>query len=91
MVVAIVEDHVHSVYRIMGIERTGTTRTLVSDNFRNFDIALGYPELPAKLFIGVLLDSASLGLLVRGWISPRNSVARSDGSLFDTVEVDLAH
>lgn len=88
VVVAIVNERVHAVYKIAGVERVGTTRTLVSGNFRQFDIQQGYPELPAKLFRAEQLSSAWLGQSIRGWTSPRNAVARNGTRLFDRVEVD---
>ena len=87
IVVAIVDDKVYAVYRIYGVERFGTTRTLVSKNFCKFDIELGYKEKPAKLFRSEKIESSSTGKFVRGWTSPRSPVAKYGGRLFETVVV----
>ena len=86
IVVAIVDDKVHFVYRILGVEKTGTTRSLTSRGFNRFDQAAGYPELPARPFNAEPIASRTLNRLVTGWASPRNAVARYGSKAHDSVE-----
>jgi hypothetical protein len=85
IVVAIVNDHVHGVYRVNGIKEIGTTRSLVSDNFRKFDEQQRYLEKDAKLFDMVQLKSGLEQRAIFGWSSPRHPVARYGQKLFSSV------
>jgi hypothetical protein len=85
VVIAIVNDRVHFIYKVAGVERTGTTRSLTSKGFNRFDIAAGFPELPAKRFRANLLHSRTTGLAVSGWNSPRNAVAKYGSKTFNAV------
>jgi hypothetical protein len=85
IVVAIVNDRVHFVYRIQGIERHGTTRSLTSAGFNRFDIAAGFPALPARRFSAKSVLSRTIGCVASGWNSPRNAVARYGSKTFDAV------
>ena len=85
VVVAIVDDKVHFVYRIHGIEKIGTTRSLTSPAFNRFDEAIGYPERPARKFKAEPIRSRTLGRTVSGWSSKRNAVARYGTVIFDSV------
>jgi hypothetical protein len=87
VVATVVSDKVHAVYRILGIEKTGTTRSLTSLGFRRFDIELNYPERNAKRFSAEVLQSTATGKFVTGWTNPRSAVARYGGKLFETVEI----
>ncbi len=86
IVVAIVDDKVHAVYRITGVEKTGTTRSLTTAGYNRFDQAAGYRERPAKRFSAEELKSRCLDRPIVGWTSPRNAVARYGGKMFDNVE-----
>ena len=86
VVVAIVDDKVHFVYRILGVEKTGTTRSLTSLGFNRFDQAAGYAERPARLFKAEPISSRAFGRTITGWASPRNAVARYGTKTFDSVE-----
>ena len=86
IVVAIVEDKVHFVYRILDVERLGTTLTLTSLGFKRFDEAAKYKERPARKFSAEPLASRSLQRPVVGWTSPRNAVARYGTKMFSSVE-----
>ena len=87
VVVVIVDDAVYAVYRITGVQRTGTTRSLTSQAYNQFDIEQGYEERDAKEFSAVKVESKVLKHNVVGWTSPRNAVARYGGRLFDKVEI----
>jgi len=87
VVVVIVDDAVYAVYRITGVKRTGTTRSLTSPAYNRFDIEQGYEERYAKEFSAEQFQSKVLKRKVIGWTSPRNAVARYGGRLFDSVTV----
>ncbi|ANQ83098.1 hypothetical protein dqs_0015 [Azoarcus olearius] len=87
VVVVIVRDAVHSVYRILGVEAHGTTRTLTSPEFNAFDRSLKYRELSAKRFRAQRLDSSTVGLPVTGWGAPRHCTLRAGMSMFDSIQV----
>jgi hypothetical protein len=86
-VAVIVDDKVYAVYKITGIEKTGTTYSLLPEQFRKFDEARQYDERPAKRFSFEEVKSTSLNKPITGWTSPRNAVARYGGRLFEKVEV----
>ncbi len=86
-VAVIVDDKVHAVYKIVGVEKVGTTRSLTSAAFSRFDIEAGYPEKPAKRFAATECSSRTLHRPISGWTSPRNAVARYGSKMFDSVEV----
>lgn len=86
----IVDDVVHAVYRITGIEAEGTTYSLVSSVHRQIDIDRGRRERPAKKFRMARIDSLSVGQTVRGWENrSRTPVQRSNGSFFLEISVAL--
>ena len=85
VIAVIVNDHLHGVFRVDGVEKVGTTRTLVSQAFRDWDAALGYPERPARRFLLAELPSKYKGRAVVGWSSPRHPVARYGHRMFDNA------
>ena len=85
-VAVIVNDRVYAVYKITGVEKIGTTRSLTSAAFNRFDIDAGYPEKPAKKFAAKAFESRTLNHPITGWTSPRNAVARYGSKIFDSVE-----
>jgi hypothetical protein len=89
-VVVIVHDVVWGVYRVLGVEREGTTYDLSSEAHRSFDIERGAYERPAKLFRMELISSSSLGHVVIGWEGKsRTPVQRHDGGFFRQITVNL--
>jgi hypothetical protein len=86
-VAVIVDDKVYAVYKITGIEETGTTYSLLPAQFRKFDEARQYEERPARRFSFEEVKSISRGKPIAGWTSPRSAVARYGGRLFEKVEV----
>lgn len=89
-VVVIVHDSVWGVYRVLGVEREGTTYDLSSEAHRSFDIERGAYERPAKLFRMELISSSSLGHVVIGWEGKsRTPVQRYDGGFFRSITVNL--
>ena len=89
LVVVIVEDHVYAVYRVLGIEREGTTYSLTSTAHQRFDVERGKPPRPARRFSMQPLSSAYAGLAIHGWEGGRSrtAVQRSDGSFFSQISV----
>lgn len=87
VVAVIVRNKVWAVYKITGIEETGTTYDLMRPQFRKFDEARNYEERPAKRFSFETVESSCRGKEISGWTSPRNAVARYGSSLFEKVEV----
>ena len=90
VVVVIVHDAVWGVYRVLGVEREGTTYELSSDAHRRFDIERGAHERPAKLFNLELISSRALGQVITGWKGKsRTPVQRSNGGFFRQITVNL--
>jgi len=89
IVVAIVNDLVYAVYRIIGAPALGDTRTLAKPNYIAFDTARGYGPVPAKLFAAEALTSKATGRDAHGWTCPINPVARYGSQVFDGLEVLL--
>lgn len=87
VVAVVVNERVEGVYRVDGVDQTGTTKTLVSPAFRAWDAGLGYPELPARRFHLVRLRTELEGRAVSGWSSPRHPVARYGHRIFESATV----
>lgn len=87
-VVVIVRDHVYGVFRVIGVEREGTTYSLMPAAHRRFDIERGKPPRPAKRFSMQPMHTAYSDLRVHGWEGrSRTAVQRSDGSFFLEIAV----
>lgn len=88
LVVVIVRDHVYGVYKVLGVEREGTSYSLTSEAHRRFDMLRGKPPRPAKRFYMQPMHSAYVDLPVHGWEGrSRTAVQRSDGSFFLEISV----
>lgn len=89
VVVVIVNDHVHGVFRVLGVEREGTTYSLTSAAHRRFDEVRGKKERPARRYTLDEIPTQLKGAAVRGWKSrERTAVQRSSGGFFHEIEVD---
>lgn len=89
VVAVVVDDRLHGVFRVRGIEREGTTVSLASAAHRRFDETRGKPERPARRFCLDAISTSLIGLPVRGWERrSRTTVQRCDGSFFAEIEVD---
>ena len=88
VLVVIVHDRVSQVYKIEGVDREGTTYTLVSGANRMFDIERKRREKPARRYLVSVLPSKATGRPISGWTSPRVAVARHGGRLFEQVTVE---
>lgn len=90
IVVVIVNDCVHGVFRVLGVEREGTSFTLTSSAHRRFDEARDKAERPARRFKLEVVETKLLGLAVRGWEKrSRTPVQRCNGGFFWEIEVDV--
>lgn len=88
-VVVIVKDCVRGVYRVLGVEKEGTTFSLTSAAHRRFDEARSKPERPARRYRLEVFTTPLIGAPVRGWERrSRTTVQRSDGGFFADIEVD---
>ena len=87
VVAVVVNDQVEGVYRVVGVDQTGTTRTLVSLAFRAWDEGLGHAERPARRFLLERLRTNLAGRAVSGWSSPRHPVARYGHRIFESATV----
>lgn len=85
----IVYDKFHAIYRIQGVEKIGTTYDLVSAAHRELTKKWKHEERPAKKFRAVKLQSSSIGMPISGWTSPRTTVARYGGKLFETTKINI--
>ena len=88
LVVVIVRDHVYGVFKVLGVEREGTTYSLTSEAHQRFDMARDKPPRPAKRFSMRPMHTAYADLRVHGWEGrSRTAVQRSDGSFFLEIAV----
>lgn len=88
LVVVIVRDHVYGVFKVLGVEREGTTYSLTSEAHQRFDKVRGKPPRPAKRFSMQPMHTAYVDLPVHGWEGrSRTAVQRSDGSFFLEIAV----
>ncbi len=87
IVVVVVQDRVYGAYRVLGVEREGTTYSLTSEAHQRFDIERGKPPRPAKRFSMERLPTAYAGLAVTGWEGGRSrtAVQRSNGAFFKQI------
>lgn len=90
VVVVIVDDAVHGVFRVLGVEEEGTTFSLTSEAHRQYDQERGKEDRPAKRFALQPIPSTTIGRPVRGWERrTRTPVQRSDGGFFWEIQVDV--
>jgi hypothetical protein len=90
ILVVIINDAVHGVFRILGIEEEGSTYSLTSEPHRKYDQERGKKDRPAKRFALQGVPSATIGRPVRGWERrTRTPVQRSDGSFFHEIQVNI--
>src|SRR5262245_53721034 len=90
VVVVIVDDAVHRIFRVLGVLEEGTTYSLTSEALRKYDEERGKSDRPAKRFALQPIPSATIRRPVRGWGKrTRTPVQRSDGGFFWEIEVDI--
>ena len=83
-------DRVYGVYRVLGVESTGTLGSLATEPLRQSYIDCGVENKPARKFKIEQIPFSATGLPVAGWEGKEIcSVARSDGTLFWAIEVEL--
>lgn len=87
IVAVIVHGRLQAVYRITGIDQTGSNRMVTSPTFQALDSAEKYPAREVKRFSAEVLPSKWIGGVVCGWFNPRVGIARSNGKLFDQVKI----
>jgi len=89
LVVVIVQDRVYALYRVLGIDKEGTTYSLTSVAHQRFDVERGKPPRPARRFLMQPLSSAYTGLPIHGWEGGRSrtAVQRSNGAFFSQISV----
>lgn len=89
VVVVIVNDRVHGIFRVLGVQREGTTYSLTSAAHRHFDEKRGKKERPARRYRLEAIPTDLVGAAVHGWESrERTAVQRSGGGFFHAIEVD---
>lgn len=90
VVVVIVDDAVHGVFRVLGVKEEGTTYSLTSEGHRRFDQERNKADRPAKRYLLQPIPSGTIGRPVRGWERrTRTPVQRSDGGFFWEIEIDI--
>lgn len=91
LVVAIVNDAVHSVYRIDHIAEHGDNLHLGSPEHQAFEQAMAQLEnrqaVPAVRFAATPVNSVYIGSNITGWRTPINPVAKFGDINFETVEL----
>lgn len=97
VIVAIVRDRVHAVYRITGVIATGPSTDICSPEYKAFELhrknSKGQPKKirQCRRYSLVPVQSGAEGAEVRGWSGKEiMPVQRSDGGFFDAVEVSAA-
>ncbi|WP_312376246.1 HNH endonuclease [Stutzerimonas nitrititolerans] len=90
-VIVIVQDRVYAVYRVLGIEKEGTTYSLTSAAHQRFDVERSKPPRPARRFLMQPLSSTYTGLAIHGWEGGRSrtAVQRSGGAFFSQISVSV--
>jgi hypothetical protein len=90
IVVVIVENQVHSVHQVLGVEKEGTAYALNVPALTQHDKETGKKDRPARKFKLSLYPSAAIDHAITGWERrQRTAVQRSSGGFFDEIEVDL--
>jgi hypothetical protein len=90
VVVVIVHDRVHGVYRVVGVEAEGALESLSSEPLRRFDIERNLYALdrPTRRFTITRVPSTATNARITGWerkeITP---ILRSNSELFHEIEV----
>lgn len=89
LLVVIVRDKVFGVYKVLGVEKQGTTFSMTSTAHQNFDRARDKPDRPGKRFKLDRLTTVLDGRAIRGWEGPltRTSVQRANGKFFLDISV----
>ncbi len=88
-VAVIVNDCVHGVFKVHGVEKEGTNFSLTSTAHRRFDEARGKSERPARRFKLEAFATPLIGAPVQGWEKrSRTPVQRSDGGFFAEIVVE---
>jgi hypothetical protein len=92
VVVVIVRDIVHAVYRVVGVEAEGTAESLVSEAHRQFDIEreVWQPRRQLRRFSWVQMESKAVNATITGWErAPIAPVLRNNAQLFWKIDVNL--
>lgn len=91
VVVAIVNDHVYRVYRVMGVEAEGTNYEVASEAYKKFDRDRNKPDRNCRRFQLRPITSVCTGLAVHGWERRTRTPAQRQGdSFFAEIEIDLS-
>lgn len=90
IVAVAVDNQVYAIYRVIGVDKEGTSYSLNVPALTQDDIEHNRPERRARRFKIVELQSAAIGKTITGWERrQRTPVQRSDGAFFDEIEVDV--
>lgn len=90
ILVVIVRNRVFGVYRVTGIDAEGPRYSLASKQLIKSFLARNKKDVPARRFALERVDSSATGATVTGWEGKEiNPVARSGGTLFWEIEVDV--
>jgi len=88
VVAVIVDDCLYGVYRVLGVDKEGTSYRLGSKAYRQLQIDCGQPERPARRYKMEVINSAANGQVVSGWEgAQRTPVQREGGKRFWKIEV----
>ncbi|MFL5349699.1 MAG: hypothetical protein ACJ8AT_33295 [Hyalangium sp.] len=87
---AIVEDQVHAVYRVTGVENEGLNTAIGSPEYRRFNQARFRRPVRCRRYALTEVESGCVGVRVSGWDGSRTRtpVQRSDDGFFDEIEVN---
>lgn len=90
IVVVIASDIVYGVYKILGIEKEGSTYELTSKAHHKYLDIQGNGHEKARRYKMEKIRSACIGKVVQGWEGrERTAIQRSSGGFFDELHVDI--
>ncbi|MGH8122790.1 MAG: HNH endonuclease [Rudaea sp.] len=90
IVAVLVDNQVHAVYRILGVEKEGTTYSLNVPALTLDDKKKSRSDRPARRFRIVEIKSAATGKTITGWERrQRTPVQRSNDKFFYEIGVDV--
>jgi hypothetical protein len=90
VVVVVIKDTVHAVYRLLGIHSTGPSTEIASPEYIRFDEARGKAPRYCHKFQLADLHSRVTGFRVTGWERrARTPVQRAEDSFFAVIMVDV--
>lgn len=88
ILVAVIKGYVHTVYKIIDIEKEGTNYTLMLKKFVDYDKSINRKELPARIYKAKkLINLSCIGKKTYDWKPEICCVVRSGNKLMDKIKI----